>query len=255
MKQKRIYNQIKIKCNAKEKQIAILLDPDKINYDTLPDLIHDCILNKINYFFVGGSLITTDQLSHLILFIKKHCDIPVLLFPGNSLHIDNKADGLLFLSLISGRNPEFLIGQQVISAPILKQSGLEIISTGYILIDSGQQTTVSYISNTTPIPHNKAEIAVCTAMAGEMLGMSLIYLDGGSGAKNAISTEMISAVKASIDVPLIIGGGINSLEKAENALNAGADIIVIGNKIEQDPNFINVLGKLISTINHQIPTI
>lgn len=248
MKQKKIYNQIKLKSAAKEKQIAILLDPDKINYDSLPDLIHDCILNKISYFFVGGSLITSNQLSNLILFIKNHCDIPVILFPGNSLHIDNKADGLLFLSLISGRNAEFLIGQQVISAPILRQSGLEIISTGYILIDSGQQTTVSYISNTTPIPHNKTEIAVCTAMAGEMLGMSFIYLDGGSGAKNAISPEMIAGVKAAIEVPLIIGGGINSIEKAENAFNAGADIIVIGNKIEQDPNFINEIGKLLKPL-------
>ncbi|MES2797182.1 MAG: geranylgeranylglyceryl/heptaprenylglyceryl phosphate synthase [Bacteroidota bacterium] len=246
MNQKQIYNKI---VKGKENQIkglAILLDPDKIDFETLPDIIHDCILNKISYFFVGGSLISNHQLADLISFIKKYCDIPVVLFPGNSLHIEPSADAILLLSLISGRNPEFLIGHHVISAPILKKSGLEIISTGYILVDSGQQTTVSYISNTTPVPHNKPEIAACTAMAGEMLGMSLIYLDGGSGAKYPISAEMITKVKQSVDLPIIVGGGINSIEKAKTAFEAGADIVVIGNKIEQDPNFISDLGKLLN---------
>jgi phosphoglycerol geranylgeranyltransferase len=249
MKYNQIHNKIVSDKQNQKKGLAVLLDPDKIDFETLPDLIHDCILNKVGYFFVGGSLITNFQLVELVGFIKKYCEIPVVLFPGNSLHIEPSADGILLLSLISGRNPEFLIGQHVISAPILKNSGLEILSTGYILVDSGQQTTVSYISNTTPIPHNKPEIAACTAMAGEMLGMKLIYLDGGSGAKNPVSEKMISKVKASVELPIIVGGGINSVEKASAAFTAGADIIVVGNKIEENPNFITDLGKLIKSEN------
>ncbi len=246
MKLNKIYSQIIIDKKNNYQRLAILLDPDKIDFETLPNLLHDCILNKVGYIFVGGSLITKFQLTDLVCFIKKYCDIPVILFPGNSLHIEQEADALLFLSLISGRNPEYLIGQHVVAAPILKNSGLEILSTGYILVDSGQQTTVSYISNTTPIPNNKPEIAACTALAGEMIGMKLIYLDGGSGAKNPVSSEMISQVKAAVELPIIVGGGINTIEKAENALNAGADIIVIGNKIETDPDFISEIGKRMS---------
>lgn len=241
-----IYNKIISNKKNQKKGIAVLLDPDKVDFETLPDLIHDCILNKIDYFFVGGSLITNLQLAELVAFIKKYCEIPTILFPGNSLHIEPTADGILLLSLISGRNAEFLIGQHVISAPILRQSGLEILSTGYILVDSGQQTTVSYISNTTPIPHNKSEIAACTAMAGEMLGMKLIYLDAGSGAKNAVSAKMIEKVSDSVDLPLIVGGGINTFEKAKNAFEAGADVIVIGNKIEENPEFIYEIAQLIN---------
>jgi phosphoglycerol geranylgeranyltransferase len=249
MKQAQIHNKIINNQLNQIKGIAILLDPDKIDYNKLPDLLHDCILNKISYFFVGGSLITNLQLAELVSFIKKYCDIPVILFPGNSLHIEPSADGILLLSLISGRNPEFLIGQHVIAAPILRQSNLEILSTGYILVDSGLQTTVSYISNTTPIPHNKPEIAACTAMAAEMLGMKLIYLDGGSGAKNSVSPQMIASVRKVVDLPIIVGGGINTTDKAKAALEAGADIIVIGNKIESDPEFISELGRLIESKN------
>ena len=246
MKQNQIYKNILDSKEKGQKQIAVLLDPDKVNFDTLADLIHDCMLNHVSYFFVGGSLVSKMQIAELVGFIKNYCEIPVILFPGNSLHIEPSADGILLLSLISGRNPEYLIGQHVISAPILKNAGLEILSTGYILVDSGQQTTVSYISNTTPIPHNKPEIAACTAMAGEMLGMKLIYLDGGSGAKNAVSAKMIASVNASVEVPIIVGGGINTIEKAKSAFESGADIIVIGNKIEENPNFICEIGQLIT---------
>jgi phosphoglycerol geranylgeranyltransferase len=249
MKQKQIYNKIISDKRQNIKGLAILLDPDKINFETLPDLIHDSILNKVGYFFVGGSLITNNQLNELVTFIKQYCDIPVILFPGNSLHIEPNADGILLLSLISGRNPEFLIGQHVISAPILKKTNLEIIPTGYILVESGQQTTVSYISNTTPIPHNKPSIAACTAMAGEMLGLKLIYLDGGSGAKNEVSAEMIAAVNESVDCPIIVGGGINTAQKARLAWQAGADIVVVGNKIEESPDFIVELGKMLMENN------
>jgi putative glycerol-1-phosphate prenyltransferase len=159
------------------------------------------------------------------------------------------ADAILFLSLISGRNPDFLIGQHVISAPILKKSSLEILPTGYILVDSGKQTTVSYMSNTTPIPHDKPEIAACTAMAGEMLGLKLMYLDAGSGAQRAISPKMISIVRKSVDVPLIVGGGIRSANEAYEAMLAGADTIVIGNGIEKNPALLAEVSEKIDDFN------
>jgi len=154
------------------------------------------------------------------------------------MQVNDKADGILFLSLISGRNAEMLIGRQVITAPILKQSSLEVLPTGYMLIDSGKPTTVSYMSNTTPIPAEKNSVAACTAMAGEMLGLKLIFMDGGSGAQNPISEEMITTVSKSVDTPLIIGGGISSGEKAAANCKAGADIIVVGNAIEKNENLI-----------------
>jgi putative glycerol-1-phosphate prenyltransferase len=186
-------------------------------------------------------------MGQLIKLIKTNSTIPVILFPGSNLHIDMSADALLFLSLISGRNAELLIGQHVIAAPVLKKSNMEILPTGYILIDSGRQTTVSYISNTTPIPYDKPEIAACTAMAGEMLGLKLIYLDGGSGAQKQISARMIASVRKSVDVPLIVGGGIRSVEEASEAMEAGADVIVIGNGIEKN---LNLLAEVSERVHH-----
>jgi putative glycerol-1-phosphate prenyltransferase len=176
--------------------------------------------------------------------LKRVDTIPNVLFPGNSLHINKKADGILLLSLLSGRNPDYLIGQHVLAAPALKRSDLEIIPTAYLLIDGGTQTTASYISNTTPIPNNKPDIAVATVMAGEMLGLKLNYLDAGSGAQNPVHPELIDQVKRHSSNALLVGGGINTIEKAEAALNAGADIIVVGNATEKDPNFIIQLGEL-----------
>src|SRR5205814_1035231 len=176
------------------------------------------------------------------------CSIPVILFPGTPSQVSRHADGLLYLSLISGRNPELLIGQHVISAPAVRKSGLEIISTGYMVIDGGAPTTVSYISNATPIPADKDDIAVCTAMAGEMLGMKLIYMDAGSGAKRAISEEMISRVAKVISVPLIIGGGIKEPEKAYLNCKAGADLIVVGNAIEKDPSLIKEMAAAVHSV-------
>lgn len=240
-----ILNKILKNSQLQKKSLAVLLDPDKISEDSFVPFLYACVENDVDYFFVGGSLITNHIMAQMVATIKLHTQIPVIIFPGNSLHIEPSADGILLLSLISGRNPEYLIGQHVISAPLLRQSGLEILSTGYILVDSGKQTTVSYISNTTPIPHDKADIAVCTAMAGEMLGMKLIYLDGGSGALNPISAKMIQQVKENISVPLIVGGGINSSEKAQNAINAGADIIVIGNAFEKNPNLLSEIAGVV----------
>lgn len=193
---------------------------------------------------MGGSLLTTDNLRQTIQICKENTNIPVVLFPANSLHIDNQADAILFLSLISGRNPEFLIGQHILAAPKLKRSNLQILPTGYILIDTGKPTTVTYISNTTPIPYEKDSVAACTALAGEFLGLKLIYMDGGSGAEKPISANMIKAVRKTIEVPLIVGGGINSVEKAKSALDAGADIIVVGNALEKSPELLKEIAFL-----------
>lgn len=188
----------------------------------------------------------------VIAAIRQQSDTPVILFPGNPLHIDPSADAVLFLSLLSGRNAEFLIGQHVIAAPLLKRSGLEILPTGYMLVDSGTQTTVSYISGTTPLPYDKPDVAACTAMAGEMLGLQLMYLDAGSGARRPVPPRMIAAVRAVVDTPLVVGGGISSGEKAYEALKAGADLIVVGNGIEQDPDLLPELVAVVREFNQSI---
>ena len=230
-----------------KKQIAVLIDPDKLNTDELVNLISKIATSHINYIFVGGSLLSSDQMDKYINLIKQNIDIPVIIFPGNVHQISNKADGILFLSLISGRNPEFLIGSQVVAAPLLKKSNLEILSTGYVLVDSGVQTTASYISNTTPLPRNKADIAVATALASEMIGHKLLYLDGGSGAKLEVPKEMISAVKKHINIPLFVGGGINTKEKLETAFNSGADLVVIGTAIEKNQDFLNDIIEVLNS--------
>lgn len=225
------------------KSLAILLDPDKVDFDTLPAFIHKAVSCGTDYFFIGGSLITRYSLDQLVKVIRSNCELPVILFPGNSLHIEPSADAILFLSLISGRNADLLIGQHVTAAPLLQKSGLEIISTGYMLVESGKATTVSYISNTMPIPSDKPEIAACTALAGEMLGLKMIFLDAGSGAYNPVPAAMIRAVSQTVQTPLIVGGGIDTVEKVATAFHAGADVIVIGNAIERDPTFLDQLAQ------------
>ncbi len=215
--------------------MAILLDPDKIPEEEFDTLAQRLESSGVDFVFVGGSLLMNNQLPKLVQALKKVVTLPIVLFPGNVYQICPDADGILLLSLISGRNPEMLIGQHVVAAPLLKQSNLEVLPTGYILIESGTSTSVNYMSNTLPIPRDKADIAVCTAMAGELLGLKLIYMDAGSGAQQTISTEMISAVAGNIDIPLIVGGGIRSAAQAEAVLKAGADMIVIGNAFEKDP--------------------
>tara|TARA_B100000401_G_scaffold435640_1_gene377692 strand:+ start:3321 stop:4073 length:753 start_codon:yes stop_codon:yes gene_type:complete len=237
-----IYKKITQSKKNGKKLFAILIDPDKQDAKDLLKIIEKCNSTKVDMFFVGGSLLTNDYLKNCITTIKKNSKIPVVLFPGNAMQVDEQADAILFLSLISGRNAEMLIGKQVITAPILKKSSLEVIPTGYMLIDSGKQTTVSYMSNTTPIPHDKEQVAKCTALAGEMLGLKMIFMDGGSGALNPISTKMIRSVSKTIDVPLVIGGGINSGKKAIENCKAGADIIVVGNAIEKNERLINEIA-------------
>ncbi len=245
----KIYDTIKAGKHNANKAFAVLIDPDKLNDAVLMQTIQIAVKAKVDYFFIGGSLVVTDTLDAMVTTIKQHCSIPVILFPGSPDQITPKADALLYLSLISGRNPELLIGQHVISAPFVKQSGLEIIPVGYMLIDGGSPTTVSYISNTNPIPSNKKDIALCTAMAGEMLGLKLIYMDAGSGAQRPIPADMIEQVSKHIQIPLVVGGGITTAAKAIENCKAGADIIVIGNAVEKDPALIEEIASAIHSLN------
>ena len=240
-----IYSQIIESKKKGRKLFSILIDPDKQTEESLLQIIKKSKSSNVDLFLIGGSLLTNNSLDSCISIIKQNCKIPVVLFPGNAMQVNNKADGILFLSLISGRNAEMLIGNHVITAPILKESDIEVLSTGYMLIDSGKATSVSYMSNTTPIPYDKDDIAVCTAIAGEMLGLKMIYLDGGSGAINTVSEKMITSVAKNINVPLIIGGGINSAKQAKEKCRAGADIIVVGNAIEKDSALIKEIANTI----------
>ena len=244
----RIYNLLNERKSLGKKSFAVLIDPDKVNDQKMEHLIDLSMNAKVDYFLVGGSLVISNYLDECIQFIKRHSNIPVVLFPGSPAQVSRYADALLYLSLISGRNPELLIGQHVVSAPVVKKSGLEIISTGYMVIDGGAPTTVSYISNATPLPADKNEIAMCTAMAGEMLGMKLIYMDSGSGAKIPITESMIEKVSQSISVPLIIGGGIKEPEKAYLNCKAGADVIVVGNAIEKDQHLISEMAAAVHSV-------
>lgn len=224
--------------NGKRK-IAILIDPEKTKeQDQIDALAEKVNILKPTFLFVGGSTVTKDDLHKCIDNLKAKTDIPIILFPGSHQQISENADGILFLSLISGRNPDFLIGHQVESAHLLKEMDLEIIPTGYVLIDGGKPTAVTYISQTTPIPADQPQIASQTSIAGEMLGLKTIFLDAGSGAQQTVSKEMISAVRSAINVPLIIGGGIKSITDIDYAFEAGADLVVIGNQVEADIDFL-----------------
>ena len=247
-----VYQSLLDKKKSGYKSFAVLIDPDKVTSDSLLETVHLAVQAKVDYIFVGGSLVISDHLDACIRQIKDACSIPVLLFPGSPSQISKQADALLYLSLISGRNADYLIGQHVISAPFVKSSGLEIIPTGYMVIDGGAATTVSYISNASAMPADKPEIAMCTAMAGEMLGMKLIYMDAGSGAKKAITETMISTVANHIEVPLIVGGGIRDAEKAYLNCKAGADVIVVGNAIEKDSSLIMEMANAIHAVPAKI---
>ena len=232
------------------KSFAVLIDPDKVaDEHSLLETIHLSAKHRVDFFFVGGSLITEDSLDWVVRLLRKESNLPVILFPGSNLHIHQQAHAILFLSLISGRNPELLIGQHVVAAPILKKSRLEVIATGYMLIGSGIQTTAAYISNTLPIPNDKPSVAACTAMAGELLGLRLLYLDAGSGAPEPVSPRVIGAVRRSVDIPLIVGGGIRSGVAAKQALQAGADVVVVGNGIEKNPNLLIEVSGIVHELN------
>jgi len=247
-----IYDNLVSAKSEGEKKLAVLIDPDKLRISSMDHIIKNAVEHQIDYFFIGGSLIVNDQLDDVLGILKKESKIPLILFPGNSMQLSYKADAILFLSLISGRNPELLIGTHVISAPYLKLSPLEVISTGYMNIDGGVSTTVSYMSNTNPIPKDKDDIAVCTAIAGEMLGLSTMYLDAGSGASYPVSKTMIESVRGSVDVPIIVGGGIRNPEKAFENVSAGADVVVIGNAFEKDPGLVAEMAAAVHSRNIKV---
>ncbi|MBC7382762.1 MAG: geranylgeranylglyceryl/heptaprenylglyceryl phosphate synthase [Bacteroidia bacterium] len=245
-----VLNNLIQQANSGIKQLAVLIDPDSV--DTEEGLLNTCNLCEqagVDLLLVGGSLITNGFWDRCIDLIKTHTKIPLLLFPGNVMQTHKKADAILFLSMISGRNPDLLIGKHVLAAPVLKKSGIEVIPTGYMIVDGGNITSVMYMSNTTPIPSDKNNIAACTAMAGEMLGLKVMYMDAGSGARNPISTAMIHEVKNSISGPLFVGGGIKTPENAVAAALAGADIVVVGNAIEKNPDLISTLVKAVHSLN------
>ncbi len=223
----------KLKFEKEHKKIAILLDPDKETDHSAAEKCRIAEKNNVDFIFVGGST-SGKETDSLCKLIKSTCKLPVILFPGNILQISPQADTLLLLSLISGRNPELLIGQHVTAARELKRSKLEIVPVGYILIDGGKCSSVEYISGTRAIPRDKTEIAVSTAIAGEMLGLKVIYLEAGSGALYPVPLEMISAIKKQTKLPLIVGGGIRSPQAAAQACQAGADLIVAGNIFEEN---------------------
>lgn len=222
-----------------KKLLAVLVDPDKTSdINKISKLAEN---KRVDVILVGGSLISKGNVDQTIDSIKKSFTGKIIIFPGDFSQASNKADGLLFLSLISGRNADLLIGKHVLFAPQIKKSGIETISCGYILVNSGTPTSVEYMSNTVPIPYNKPDIAAATALAGQMLGLKCIYMESGSGAEHEVSSEMIETVSSTIDIPLIIGGGIKTKDHLELAWKAGATMVVIGTAIEQNPDWLERL--------------
>ncbi|MCH8546452.1 MAG: geranylgeranylglyceryl/heptaprenylglyceryl phosphate synthase [Cryomorphaceae bacterium] len=218
--------------SKKQPLFAVLLDPDSSVDQSFIDRVRDAERAGVDLFFVGGSLMSNDFLDESLKAIKAICDVPVVLFPGSTMQISAEADALLFLSLISGRNADLLIGQHVIAAPYVKKANIEVIPTGYMLVDGGAPTTAHYVSQTMPIPRNKPNIAATTALAGEMLGMQLLYLDAGSGADFPVSFDMIRAVKNTVSLPIVVGGGMKTDSDIRHAVEAGADVVVVGNALE-----------------------
>lgn len=222
--------------------VAVLIDPEKCDPrehgdGELNELIKKSEFAKVDFFFVGGSTVTREAFNRVIDHLKENTQIPLVIFPGASHQISEKADGLLYLSLISGRNPDFLIGHHVMSANEVFAMDIEVIPTGYILVDGGTNSSVAYVSQTTPIPYNKSGIILSTAKAGILQGKKLIYLDAGSGAKNHVPAEVIKGV-SDLKIPVIVGGGIRSIDEIRSLHKAGANVVVIGNKLEEDIDFL-----------------
>jgi len=222
------------------KLLAILIDPEKVSIEQVEALSEQIKNSPATHIFVGGSTYNGTHLDELISIIKTLTQLPILIFPGHPSQISSSADGILFLSLLSGRNPKYLIEQHINSVDMLAKSNLEIIPTGYLLIDGGTETAVQRISQTKPIEQTNIELAYKTAKAGEFLGKNLIYLEAGSGANQHVSLEMIRFVSENIRIPLIVGGGIRSMKTIQEVYNAGADLVVIGTAFEKDNNFFNL---------------
>ncbi|MBP6557679.1 MAG: geranylgeranylglyceryl/heptaprenylglyceryl phosphate synthase [Flavobacterium sp.] len=236
---KNICQEIRQAKSDNQKLLAILLDPDKLDLEKATNLVSKINQSPATHIFVGGSSFEGNHLDELILLLKQKTTLPILLFPGNPTQISPEADGILFLQLLSGRNPEYLIEHQIDAVPILEKTNLEIISTGYILIESGSETAVERVSKTKPLDRNNFDYAAQTAKAGEFIGNKLIYLEAGSGAQKAVPLAMIAAVSKRITAPLIVGGGIRSKKEIDEAFTAGADMVVIGTAFENDLNFFD----------------
>lgn len=238
-----IYQNIIDSSTRTKKQLAVLIDPDKMKLESVSGFISKVNQSIATHIFVGGSDVSEGVTKTLVVEIKKYTDLPVVLFPGDVIQITDKADGILFLSLISGRNPDYLIGKHIEAVSRLKNSDLEVLPTGYLLIENGKQTSVELVSQTKPLKRTNIDTIVNTAKAGELLGMKLIYLEAGSGATHAIESEIISKVKQELKVPLIVGGGIRTKKTLESAYKAGADIVVIGTAFEENEAFFDELKK------------
>jgi phosphoglycerol geranylgeranyltransferase len=234
-----IYQEILKSKLENKKLLAILIDPDKIGLHDISILAEKINQSPATHIFVGGSSFNGNHLDELIIELKSKTQLPILLFPGNPSQISSKANGILFLTLLSGRNPDYLIEHQINAVPILNKTNLEVISTGYILIESGNETAVERVSKTKPLDRNNSEYVLQTAQAGEFIGNKLMYLEAGSGAKLSVPKEMITLVSQNIKIPLIVGGGIRSKQEIENAYNSGADVVVIGTAFENDINFFD----------------
>lgn len=232
-----IYENI-LQAKAKnEKLLAILIDPEKVTVEHAFDLAEKIKNSPATHIFVGGSTFSGSHLNELIAVLKQNTNLPTLIFPGHPFQISEEADGILFLSLLSGRNPDYLIEHQINSVRILEQTNLEVIPTAYLLIDGGSETAVQNVSQTKPIAHNDIELAYKTAKAGELLGMKLIYLEAGSGANQKVSSEMINYIAENCKIPVIVGGGIRSMQTMQEVYDAGADLVVIGTAFENNSNF------------------
>ncbi|MCV9934002.1 geranylgeranylglyceryl/heptaprenylglyceryl phosphate synthase [Flavobacterium sp. LS1R47] len=232
-----IYKQIRLAKVEDRKLLAILLDPDKINWQNFDNLLLKINQSPATHIFVGGSLVESTILEDLVFQLKLKTNFPIIIFPGDPSQISGQADAILFLSLLSGRNPDYLIEYQVQAAPILKKMNLEIIPTGYLLIESGNETAVARVSKTKPLDRTNLDLALATAQAGEMLGNKLIYLEAGSGAKQAVPLEMIRLISQNVNIPIIVGGGIVALSQIQKAYEMGADLVVIGTAFENDIHF------------------
>ena len=231
-----------------KKQLALLIDPENTYLKAdIQEIIEATTDAEVDYIFVGGSLVTHNMIDEVVSLLKRLTNLPIILFPGGLNQISQHADAILFLSLLSGRNPDFLVSKQVAAAPLVKKLGLQVIPTGYLLI--GKVSSASYMSNTTPIPYQKSDIAAATALAGELMGHKAIYLDAGSGAEEPVRSEMITEVKRSITIPLIVGGGIRNFDTAYSALEAGADILVVGNITEKNPQAIREIAGAVTAMN------
>ena len=234
-----------IEIQTSDKKLAVLVDPDKwSNVDQMSDLVSAINSSNVDLVLVGGSFMANDLFENTIAFLKRKTAAPVIIFPGNGMQISSQADGILLLSLISGRNSEFLIGQHVVAAPAIARSGISVLPTGYLLIEGGKSTAASYMSNTCPIPKDQVAIITATALAGEQLGMRAIYLDCGSGANNSLSIEIIKTVSNRLKIPLIVGGGIRSIEEAQEKWSAGANVVVIGTAIEKNLSLLEDFAKI-----------